>query len=722
MNKSNYTSLKYDISNVGQKLVKHQLFCNSKPEISIVKNKSTASFTSKHREMNNIINTLSVLEPEYVYMEDNITKLERNALDDLVKNEEIIIKKADKGGCIVIMDTDWYKNKLVLETHLYTSTYTAIPAYKQYQVIKNLNNLIKKYKSNLTEKEIDYLTKFTWKTSNFYVLPKIHKSKKINDHISLYCDEYIECPHPDDLKSRPIVAGPESPTQRLCELLEILLRPFVIKSKSYIKDDWDFVRHLPGELNERCNLFPCDIVSLYTSIPHALGIEAVIYWLNKYPNLISARFSLEFIINSLKFVLTNNNFIFDNQLYHQNTGTGMGIKCAPSYACLTISFLEETCLYPKELPKYFPPNICAAIENNYKRYVDDGFTPLPENASEIHLQQALNNLHPSIIFTVESSKKINTETQILNFLDIMIELKNNLHISTDIYYKSTNSHDYLHYNSCHPISTIHNIPFNLAKRIIVFVSNEAKVETRLSELKQWLKRCNFPEDIIDKGFHNAKLQGPAPNPNLKRTIIPLTTTYYPQLQLNSTVKTINSMIQNIQDPKLKSKFDNTKVILARKQPNNLLRLLTKAKFSTTPLLQKPGFHPCHRANCKLCHLYFDIPGNEFITSNGTKWELKTSASCHTKNIVYFLSCTFCNGRTTYIGRTEDIHFRMNNHISKCRHKDMLCTWSNHIAECCKKKTFKEPFFKINIFLILRDNTRLQYFEDLLFNRGHAILR
>ena len=53
MNKSDYTSLKYDINNVGQKLVKHQLFCNSKPETSLVKNKSTASFTSKYREMNN---------------------------------------------------------------------------------------------------------------------------------------------------------------------------------------------------------------------------------------------------------------------------------------------------------------------------------------------------------------------------------------------------------------------------------------------------------------------------------------------------------------------------------------------------------------------------------------------------------------------------------------------------------------------------------------------
>ena len=32
-----------------------------------------------------------------------------------------------------------------------------------------------------------------------------------------------------------------------------------------------------------------------------------------------------------------------------------------------------------------------------------------------------------------------------------------------------------------------NVPFNLAKRVIIFVSNDEKVEMRLNESKNWLK-------------------------------------------------------------------------------------------------------------------------------------------------------------------------------------------------------------------------------------------
>ena len=41
-------------------------------------------------------------------------------------------------------------------------------------------------------------------------------------------------------KDRPIIAGPNSPTQHLSELLEKILYPLVPYLKSYIKDDWDF--------------------------------------------------------------------------------------------------------------------------------------------------------------------------------------------------------------------------------------------------------------------------------------------------------------------------------------------------------------------------------------------------------------------------------------------------------------------------------------------------
>ena len=83
-------------------------------------------------------------------------------------------------------------------------------------------------------------------------------------------------------------------------------------------------------------------------------------------------------------------------------------------------------------------------------------------------------------------------------------------VETDIYYKDTNAHDYLPYNSAHPKHCKDNLPYNLAKRIIVFVSNDEKVKMRLKELKNWLKDCNYPDIFINQSFYNAKLQVPPP--------------------------------------------------------------------------------------------------------------------------------------------------------------------------------------------------------------------
>ena len=56
-----------------------------------------------------------------------------------------------------------------------------------------------------------------------------------------------------------------------------------------------------------------------------------------------------------------------------------------------------------------------------------------------------------------------------------------------------------------------NLPYNLDKHIIVFISNDdEKVELRSKELKNWLKDCNNPESVINQLFYNAKLQGPVP--------------------------------------------------------------------------------------------------------------------------------------------------------------------------------------------------------------------
>ena len=137
----------------------------------------------------------------------------------------------------------------------------------------------------------------------------------------------------------------------------------------------------------------------------------------------------------------------------------------------------------------------------------------------------LSKLHPNIKFTVDSGKDT-MNRQELNMFDIKVILHNSRTIETDIYYKTTNPHDYLCYDSHHPNHIKQNIPYNLAKRIITFVPDSEKEEIRLKELKSWLINCKYPIPIINRYFHNAKLQGLAPDPKRKTEILPLVSTYY----------------------------------------------------------------------------------------------------------------------------------------------------------------------------------------------------
>ena len=100
---------------------------------------------------------------------------------------------------------------------------------------------------------------------------------------------------------------------------------------------------LPRHIAIPSELVSCDIVNLYTSIPHSLGMKAVEYWIEKEKSLLPSRFAKEFIMAAISFILHHNNFLFDNVLYHQWNGSGMGNVCMP-YNRLPgrDSFLSET--------------------------------------------------------------------------------------------------------------------------------------------------------------------------------------------------------------------------------------------------------------------------------------------------------------------------------------------------------------------------------------------
>ena len=78
-----------------------------------------------------------------------------------------------------------------------------------------------------------------------------------------------------------------------------------------------------------------------------------------------------------------------------------------------------------------------------KRFIDDIFfiwTDSEENLNKF--LKDLNDFHPNLKFTYEKSKEK------INFLDLVIKLTDGK-IVTDLYCKPTDSHQYLHYESCH---------------------------------------------------------------------------------------------------------------------------------------------------------------------------------------------------------------------------------------------------------------------------------
>ena len=94
--------------------------------------------------------------------------------------------------------------------------------------------------------------------------------------------------------------------------------------------------------------------------------------------------------------------------------------------------------------------------------MDDDFLSWPKNANIDVFRELLHELPPSLKFTVGKGKsccKQNFDTFVhaLNFLDVSIILHQNGRLETDIFYKDTNSQDYLNYFSHHPEQTKQNI-------------------------------------------------------------------------------------------------------------------------------------------------------------------------------------------------------------------------------------------------------------------------
>ncbi|XP_053545722.1 calpain-1 catalytic subunit-like [Bombina bombina] len=195
-------------------------------------------------------------------VKSNLNIHEQQALRSLSDNMNIVIKQADKGCSVVVMNRSSYIAEALRQLED-TSSYTKLRGDPTNVFQRQLMHLLD---GALEEGFIDndtcqYLYVKHPVIPIFHHLPKVHKT--------------IE-----NVQGRPIVSGIGSMLEHLSEWLDDLLQPLVIALRSYIRDTKHVLNMIDQiEWTRDSVWLTVDVTALYSSIPHHLGLKAIEYFL-----------------------------------------------------------------------------------------------------------------------------------------------------------------------------------------------------------------------------------------------------------------------------------------------------------------------------------------------------------------------------------------------------------------------------------------------------------
>jgi hypothetical protein len=276
--------------------------------------------------------------------------------------------------------------------------------------------------------------------------------------------------HKDPPATRPIVNTINTPTYFASKYLHSILAPVMKAGKTYLQNSDSLLTTLENlSIPSTVTLLAADVKDLYPSIPIIEGLQALKYKLAT--QMCWERSEIEFILRLAEFVLSNNIFEYDNQLYIQIFGTAMGTNFAVVYANIYLDVLET------EIWRKFTRQLnynSSRYPLLIRRYIDDLF------AIFLSLQDA--TLYVKLYNEArESIKLIPIYGDDVTVLDLQIYkgVRHNTENKLDIklYQKEMNKYLYIPPDSFHRPSTLRS-----------FISNE---------IKRYRKCCVHDEDFLN---------------------------------------------------------------------------------------------------------------------------------------------------------------------------------------------------------------------------------
>lgn len=605
----------------------------------------------------------------------NLKKEEFQAIQELKTVDHMIIKRADKGGAVVL----WDKEQYIIEAkrHLEDGkTYTELPSDPTTKFAKQIEDFLIEAKKHLPDDTYEHLRPRNNAPGTFYLLPKIHKLKNLKPCNPSRLDCQVDL-NETKIPGRPICSSIGTVTERISAYVDTILKPVATNVHSYVKDTGDFLEKISAlpPLKDNAILVTIDVSALYTSIPHREGIAACRDKLNARGNAACHNW---ITLRLIHFILTKNHFTFMGKHYLQLFGTAMGTKIGPNYAIIFMAVLEEAFLKSRDLK----PSI-------WLRFIDDIFM-IWEHGQEALLEflTELNSFHNHIKFTWEISPTS------VDFLDITVFKQENGKLAHRWFKKPTDAHLYLHYQSAHPRHVIDNIPKGQFLRMTRINSNAIDQENSIKELQGFFQDRGYPKKLLNfkkeqknrhgqrndnandrQRLNNAKME----EKEEKRKII-FITGYDPRKPMfNSIWEETKKFLQVHPDTRELAEF---KFITAHRRAPTLGDMLTKSKLDEAP--SPAGSHPC--GSCYLCP-NIETTTEAISSTTNFKVQIKSHINCQTPGIIYLITCTACH--IQYIGESRNsANKRFRGHLQDIRENNEVKPVSNHFnkpGHCMKTK-------------------------------------
>lgn len=560
----------------------------------------------------------------------NLSDRERRAVKELQSNDKLIIKPADKGNAIVLMDIDdyiWEGNRQLNVKDHYRPLAEPIYPQTMLEIREILEEMCEK--KIISGKQKDYLLgSGTPRPRRFYLLPKIHK-----DPVT-WSSPYKIPP------GRPIVSDCDSESYYTAEYIEHFLGPISQRHSSYLKDTYDFIEKTKDlRIPTDAFLFTIDIDSLYTNIETRAGMLAVRECMKKFPD---RKRPDEYILKLLEINLTKNDFEFNSEFHLQIKGTAMGKKFAPSYANIFMAAWEDSALSSSPLKP-----------SAYFRFLDDiwgVWTYSRENF--IAFTNHLNRHQKSIKI------KFEIDPHQVNFLDVVTykgpKFEKQGLLDYKVYFKPTDTHCLLHKASFHPKHTFRGILKSQLLRFHRICSQESEFQSAVKVLFKALKKRGYSRTFLRTVLKTFKQsvtdQTEITQP--KNKIIPLVTYYSVQsVQLNGATK---ENFTKFLEPT--HSLQQHRPIAAYKRNKNLLDTLVCSKIRAPLPQTRAGAHK---------HYFL----RRWVQNKTTKqiYDVQRNLSFQMSNCVYLIFCSKCHKQ--YVGQTKNrLLLRVYQHLYNIRNK------------------------------------------------------